>query len=138
MTRTEFCTQMAEIRKSSSFKMKDLSVYLGMLPADIYRLEKGAHNADTMRVVKYLGFFGYHIIIDAEPNKYVISNEQQISEIMSQIRHQVGLSQRQFAGYAGLTNVMVAYIEKRHSSLKLDTLLNMCNAFNFTIQIVNK
>ncbi len=138
MTRVEFCRQMAEIRKASPTKLRDLCVCLDMLPSNIYRLENGKNNLGMLQVVQYLIFFDYCIAIQVKLDTYIIDNEQKVSDAMMRLRIQTNLSQREFAERIGITYAMVGYVEKHQRSLTLDSLLKICEAFNFTIQIIKK
>lgn len=40
MNRQEFCQIIADIRKQSTIKMKDICFQMGVMPTAIYRLEK--------------------------------------------------------------------------------------------------
>ena len=64
MNRQEFCQIIADIRKQSTIKMKDICFQMGVMPTAIYRLEKGSNNFEMGNMMSYIKALQHILVIE--------------------------------------------------------------------------
>ena len=125
MNRQEFCQIIADIRKQSTIKMKDICFQMGVMPTAIYRLEKGSSNFEMGNMMSYIKALQHILVIDA----------QELGSILALIRKEKAISQRALAEKAGYSHLTIANIERKTTTISIDTLLRTVDVLGYTINI---
>lgn len=102
MNRQEFCQIIADIRKQSTIKMKDVCFQMGVMPTAIYRLEKGSSNFEMGNMMSYIKALQHILVIENGQHSYRINDAQELGSILALIRKEKAISQRALAEKAGL------------------------------------
>ena len=94
MNRQEFCQIIADIRKQSTIKMKDVCFQMGVMPTAIYRLEKGSSNFEMGNMMSYIKALQHILVIENGQHSYRINDAQELGSILALIRKEKAISQR--------------------------------------------
>ena len=97
MNRQEFCQIIADIRKQSTIKMKDVCFQMGVMPTAIYRLEKGSSNFEMGNMMSYIKALQHILVIENGQHSYRINDAQELGSILALIRKEKAISQRALA-----------------------------------------
>ena len=135
MNRQEFCQIIADIRKQSTIKMKDVCFQMGVMPTAIYRLEKGSSNFEMGNMMSYIKALQHILVIENGQHSYRINDAQELGSILALIRKEKAISQRALAEKAGYSNLTIANIERKTTTISIDTLLKTVDVLGYTINI---
>ena len=131
MNRQEFCQIIVDIRKQSTIKMKDICFQMGVMPTAIYRLEKGSSNFEmgNMKALQHI------LVIENGQHSYRTNDAQELGSILALIRKEKAISQRALAEKAGYSHLTIANIERKTTTISIDTLLKTVDVLGYTINI---
>ena len=87
MNRQEFCQIIADIRKQSTIKMKDVCFQMGVMPTAIYRLEKGSSNFEMGNMMSYIKALQHILVIENGQHSYRINDAQELGSILLSLIH---------------------------------------------------
>ena len=138
MTRQEFSTQLAAIRKTTDIKMKDICYTLNVLQNAVYRLEGGKFNYDTKRMLAYCQCVGIELKIHYAGTDVVIDNYNTLLSTIIDVRKSVGHTQRSLSSSIGISHRAIAYFEVQKSTLTIDVMLKICDTCGAVITIKKK
>lgn len=138
MTRQEFSTQLAIIRKATDIKIKDLCYKLNVLQDAIYRLEAGRFNYDTNRMLAYCQCIGIELQIHYVDTDVVIDNYDTLLSTIIDVRKSAGHTQRSIASTIGVSYQGIAYTEVQKNALTIDVMLKICDTCGAVITIKRK
>ena len=125
MNRQEFCQIIADIRKQSTIKMKDVCFQMGVMPTAIYRLEKGSSNFEMGNMMSYIKALQHILVIENGQHSYRINDAQELGSILALIRKEKAISQRALAEKTGFVYSTIVKIESKKSIISIDTMLIM-------------
>ena len=97
MNRQEFCQIIADIRKQSTIKMKDICFQMGVMPTAIYRLDKGSSNFEMGNMMSYIKALQHILVIENGQHSYHTNDAQELGSILALIRKEKAISQRALA-----------------------------------------
>lgn len=135
MNRQEFCQIIADIRKQSAIKMKDVCFQVGVMPTAIYRLEKGSSNFEMRNMMSYIKALQHILVIENGQHSYRTNDAQELGSILALIRKEKAISQRALAEKAGYSHLTIANIERKTTTISIDTLLKTVDVLGYTINI---
>ncbi|NDV64015.1 helix-turn-helix transcriptional regulator [Bacteroides sp. 224] len=136
MTRKVFCEKLAESRKSSGVKMKDICFAMNVMPTVIYRLEAGENNFSIDNALLYLKAIGYGLYLKEDnTNLFFFDCRENFSEYFKKLRGTAKLSQRDFASVAGVSYAVITGIESGKKNTAIDSLLLCLQQLNCQIII---
>ena len=135
MNRQEFCQIIADIRKQSTIKMKDVCFQMGVMPTAIYRLEKGSNNFEMGNMMSYIKALQHILVIENGQHSYRTNDAQELGSILALIRKEKAISQRALAEKAGYSHLTIANIERKTTTISIDTLLKTVDVLGYTINI---
>ena len=119
MNRQEFCQIIADIRKQSA----------------IYRLEKGSNNFEMGNMMSYIKALQHILVIENGQHSYRTNDAQELGSILALIRKEKAISQRALAEKAGYSHLTIANIERKTTTISIDTLLKTVDVLGYTINI---
>ena len=134
MNRQEFCQIIADIRKQSTIKMKDVCFQMGVMPTAIYRLEKGSSNF----MMSYIKALQHILVIENGQHSYRINDAQELGSILALIRKEKAISQRALAEKTGFVYSTIVKIESKKSIISIDTMLKIVDVLGYTVKIEKK
>lgn len=135
MNRQEFCQIIVDIRKQSTIKMKDICFQMGVMPTAIYRLEKGSSNFEMGNMMSYIKALQHILVIENGQHSYRTNDAQELGSILALIRKEKAISQRALAEKAGYSHLTIANIERKITTISIDTLLKTVDVLGYTINI---
>ena len=135
MNRQEFCQIIADIRKQSTIKMKDICFQMEVMPTAIYRLEKGSSNFEMGNMMSYIKALQHILVIENGQHSYRTNDAQELGSILALIRKEKAISQRTLAEKAGYSHLKIANIERKTTTISIDTLLRTVDVLGYTINI---
>ena len=135
MNRQEFCQIIADIRKQSTIKMKDVCFQMGVMPTAIYRLEKGSSNFEMGNMMSYIKALQHILVIENGQHSYRTNDAQELGSILALIRKEKAISQRALAEKAGYSHLTIANFERKTTTISIDTLLKTVDVLGYTINI---
>lgn len=138
MTRQEFSTQLAAIRKATDIKMKGICYTLNVLQDAIYRLEGGKFNYDTNRMLAYCQCIGIELEIHYADTDVIIDSYDTLLSTIIDIRKNAGYTQENIASTIGVSRQAIAYVEIRKNTLTIDIMLKICDTCGAVITIKRK
>lgn len=138
MTRQEFSAQLADSRKTTDIKIKDLCYALNVLQNSVYRLEAGKFNYSTNRMLAYCQCVGIELQIHYADTDVVIDNYDTLLSTIIDVRKSAGHSQRSIASAIGVSRQAIACIEIQKSALTVDVMLKICDTCDAVITIKRK
>lgn len=138
MTRQEFSSQLAAIRKATDIKIKDLCYALDVLQDAIYRLEAGRFNYDTNRMLAYCQCVGIELEIHYADTDVIIDNYDTLLNTIIDVRKSAGHTQHSIASAIGMTQHAIAFMEIQKSALTIDVMLKICDTCGAVITIKKK
>ena len=138
MTRQEFSTQLAAIRKATDIKIKDLCYALNSLHNAVYNLEGGKFNYDTNRMLAYCQCVGIVLEIHYADTDVVIDSYDTLLSTIIDVRKSAGHSQRSIASAIGISHRTIGYVETRKNTLTIDVMLKICDTCGAVITIKKK
>ena len=138
MTRQEFSSQLAAIRKATDIKIKDLCYALDVLQDAIYRLEAGRFNYDTNRMLAYCQCVGIELKIHYADTDVVIDNYDTLLSTIIDVRKSADHTQRSIASAIGISYQTIAYVETQKNTLTIDVMLKICDTCGAVITIKKK
>lgn len=134
MTRQEFSKTIADYRRSRNIATKTMCFALNCFPANIHIIEAGTHSYNLQRCLKYLDVVGLSLTISGvEISDY----DSLVSHIVG-LRHKNRYSKRALSIAAGHSDFMVSLLERKKSTIAIDTLLKFAGILNFTVGVVPK
>lgn len=138
MTRQEFSTQLATIRKATDIKIKDLCYTLNVLQNAVYNLEGGKFNYSTNRMLAYCQCIGIELEIHYAGTNVVIDNYDTLLSTIIDVRKSAGHTQRSIASAIGVSYQAIAFMEVQKSALTIDVMLKICDTCDAVITIKRK
>lgn len=132
MNRQEFCQIIADIRKQSTIKMKDVCFQMGVMPTAIYRLEKGSSNFEMGNMMSYIKALQHILVIENGQHSYRINDAQELGSILALIRKEKAISQRALAEKTGFVYSTIVKIESKKSIISIDTMLKIVDVLGYT------
>ncbi|MCE9211803.1 helix-turn-helix domain-containing protein [Bacteroides ovatus] len=135
MNRQEFCQIIVDIRKQSTIKMKDICFQMGVMPTAIYRLEKGSGNFEMGNMMSYIKALQHILVIENGQQSYRTHDAQELGSILALIRKEKAMSQRALAEKTGCSHLTIANIERKTTTISIDTLLKTVAVLGYTIKI---
>lgn len=136
MNRQEFCKIVADIRKQSSIKMKDICFALKVMPTTIYRIEAGENNFNINFMMSYLSVLKTRLTIFTDKETVVLKDYDQIIQWIVQKR-KGAFTQRQLAKILNVTYPTIANIERKTTFMGVDLFLKIIDILGYTIKIEN-
>ena len=138
MTRQEFSAQLADSRKTTDIKIKDLCYTLNVLQSEVYRLEAGKFNYSTKRMLTYCQCVGIELEIHYADTDVVIDNYDTLLSTIIDVRKSAGHTQRSISSAIGVSRTSIAYAEIRKNTLTIDVMLKICDTCGAVITIKRK
>ena len=138
MTRQEFSAQLADSRKTTDIKIKDLCYTLNVLQSEVYRLEAGKFNYSTKRMLTYCQCVGIELEIHYVDTDVVIDNYDTLLSTIIDVRKSAGHTQRSISSAIGVSRTSIAYAEIRKNTLTIDVMLKICDTCGAVITIKRK
>ena len=138
MNRQEFCQIIADIRKQSTIKMKDVCFQMGVMPTAIYRLEKGSSNFEMGNMMSYIKALQHILVIENGQHSYRINDAQELGSILALSRKEKASSQRALAEKTGFVYSTIVKIESKKSIISIDTMLKIVDVLGYTVKIEKK
>ena len=124
MNRQEFCQIIADIRKQSTIKMKDICFQMGVMPTAIMG-----------NMMSYIKALQHILVIENGQHSYRTNDAQELGSILALIRKEKAISQRALAEKAGYSHLTIANIERKTTTISIDTLLRTVDVLGYTINI---
>ena len=137
MNRIEFCKLLNNAKLTSGQKMKDVCFALGLMPTDIYRLERGSHNFNMKKAIDYLNVVGYSIALTKDNGHCLIGEYKLLVEWLKSARQGI-FSQRSLAQEVGCSYAVIANTEIEKSIISIDLFLQIIEALGYELKIVPK
>ena len=137
MNRQEFCQIIADIRKQSTIKMKDICFQMGVMPTAIYRLEKGSSNFEMGNMMSYIKALQHILVIENGQHSYHTNDAQELGSILALIRKEKAISQRALAEKTGFVYSTIVKIESKKSIISIDTMLKIVDVLGYTVGCVH-
>ena len=117
MNRQEFCQIIADIRKQSTIKMKDVCFQMGVMP---------------IKALQHI------LVIENGQHSYRINDAQELGSILALIRKEKAISQRALAEKTGFVYSTIVKIESKKSIISIDTMLKIVDVLGYTVKIEKK
>lgn len=115
--------------------MKDICFQMGGMPTAIYRLEKGSSNFEMGNMMSYIKALQHILVIENGQHSYRTNDAQELGSILALIRKEKAISQRALAEKAGYSHLTIANIERKTTTISIDTLLKTVDVLGYTINI---
>jgi transcriptional regulator with XRE-family HTH domain len=124
MTRKEFCENLANCRKISEVKMKDICFAMGVMPTAIYRLENGKYSFSIDNVFIYLKAIGYKMyIINKNNDNFYFKDREVFAPYFKKLRETTGMTQKEFAASVSLSHLVIVGMENNSRNTYIDNIL---------------
>lgn len=137
MDRIEFCKLLYNAKLASGKKMKDMCLALGLMPMDIYRLERGSHNFNVKKAIDYLGAIGHTVVLYNTNDEFTMREYSLFIDWLKNARKDK-FTQRSLAQKIGHTYVAIANVETLKSIISIDVFLQVIEALGYELKIVPK
>lgn len=129
--------QIKTFRKSAGFTQDELAKRLNTTKQTISRYEKGDRKANQDMLFELCDIFGVSIDDFFPSQKDSIMNKEEIAiiigENIKQYRLQNGWTQQELGSKIGISKNAIGNYEKGFRSPKKDTMFDLANVFNVTI-----
>lgn len=137
ITRQDFCKMLTDIRRKKNITVSDICFGIHIMPAGVYKLEKGKHNFNMKTLFDYCQFVGAHICT-LQNNQFCIINDYTV--LMKWYNNFYKAHQVTSVGLAkilGMSHTAMANIKSEKTVMSIDTFLKLINTFGYQITIEN-
>ena len=109
--------------------MKDICFQMGVMPTAIYS------NFEMGNMMSYIKALQHILVIENGQHSYRTNDAQELGSILALIRKEKAISQRALAEKAGYSHLTIANIERKTTTISIDTLLKTVDVLGYTINI---
>lgn len=134
MNRADFCILMSQAKQEAGVSTSELSFAMKMLLPTLRRFEKGTHNFNLKKALEYLSVINYGLLLESEQKKVLITCYDELIAWMIEARQNI-FSQRQLAEKIGAAHLTIANIERKATTVSIDTFLKIVDVLGYVIKI---
>lgn len=135
MDRKEFCEILTKARKESGVKMKDICSISGLNRDAVNRIERGVHNFDLEKVLKYLIAIKHTIKLQpSNSDKYItIQHYSNFLGLFKRFKNKY--TERQLATLIGCHHSIIGRIIQKKNIANIDTFLKLIAIMEYDIKL---
>lgn len=138
MDRQELSSTLREHRKKNGVLIKRICAQMDAGPNIINNLERALFNYNCNTWLAYMNAIGVVAKLSGNGNSIYLNTVDEAVEAVKNIRKKNNITQRELSKIIGVSHVNIANIERGHTSLTIDFLLSVANAFGYELQILDK